>query len=265
MTARKTATPRKAATPRKPKGTFSENQLQFRNYLRPILVNAYPDMSITKESVDAVHILLLEFIAKIVFVAELIVGLRKQVTISLDDLRVAVQAVLPSNIGANADAAGNQAVQALAATGVHVGRRTGQRRTKGASPRGTQADGYWDGAAGPAATARTAPVRREAIIGTTIPPARIENIMRNEGKNFRFGGGSSEYVAGVVEYLADQIFRAAGAAAVAAGRTRVDLPTLAVGLFNQRVIRQVVADWVFDQIANPETGVQETLFVEDFE
>jgi histone H3/H4 len=226
----------------------------IRTYLGRILRAEAPGTNISRQAMDCTNALMTQTVERLVRGALVISQRVGNVTISEEDLRAAAELVLPENLREGAIQAGDNAIRnyerQLETSGITSpastrggrgsrGGRTTRASTSVSSPvSASTSQGMrrqYDGAAALSSSAtstRRRPVRRASRAELIMAPPRIEELIRStmqryprsvqRGENVvainRLSDNASIFLAGVIEYLARELFRTGSVCTAEAGR-----------------------------------------------
>jgi histone H3/H4 len=225
----------------------------IRTYLGRILRAEAPGTNISRQAMDCTNALMTQTVERLVRGALVISQRVGNVTISEEDLRAAAELVLPESLREGAIQAGDNAIRnyerqletsgitsPASSRGTRGGRST-RASTSVTSPVSVSASTshgvrrQYDGAAALASSAtstRRRPVRRASRAELIMAPPRIEELIRStmqryprsvqRGENVvainRLSDNASIFLAGVIEYLARELFRTGSVCTAEAGR-----------------------------------------------
>jgi histone H3/H4 len=225
----------------------------IRTYLHRILNEASPGTSISRGAMDCTNTLMTLAVERIVRGSLIIAQRVGNVTLSADDIRAATEIVLPPELAEAAVRAGDQAVQnywresnQTTSQSSGVTSPKGGRRSQTVSTASTRSQPAANSRSQLTASAiRRQPVRRASRAELIMAPPRIESmirtVMQQQSRSISRSGGQSAtidrlsedagvFLAAVIQYLSEELFRVGGAATSEASRRLMRDTELMTGL-----------------------------------
>ena len=268
----------------------------IRTYLHRILSEASPGTSISKSAMDCTNALMTLTVERLVKGSLIIAQRVGNVTVTADDIRAATEIALPPELADNAVQAGNDALNhywreastssgasvaspsraAQAAQAAQASRGSRNVRTSGTSVGSPAASRkQYDAAASAVLTAsgrRRQPVRRASRAELIMAPPRIEtmtrSIMQREARTIQRSNGppvtiqrlsedASVFLAAVVQYLAEELFRVGGICTSEASRRLMRDVELVAGLRRHNPLSDLAGGAFLARYSQPDGNTEE--------